>query len=190
VPGLEQLAEARGVAPDVAARTARLDDGRHVVIRSAGAVDLAGIIDFFERLSASSRYLRFFSPQPRLRRSIVERVVAPGPDRVTVLAQPLGFQTTARHVVAVGGWVYVPADDRCDISIAVADDWQHVMLGTSVVLVLLQAAVASGRSRFAADVLSTNSPMLGLLRDLGAPMRTRHEAGVARFEFELPAVTR
>ena len=176
-------------APEVSARSARLADGRQVSIRSATVADLAGIIDFFERLSVASSHMRFFSPQPRMRRAMVEQVVAPGPDRVTVLAQPRDFRRTARHVVGLGGWVYVRREDRCDISIAVADAWQNVMLGTYVVLVLLEAAVARGHTRFSAEVLSSNARMLGLLRDLGAPLRSRQEAGVVRVEFELPAAT-
>ena len=167
-------------------RTVGLADGRRVVIRGATPADLAGIIDFFERLSSTSRYFRFFSPQPRLRRAMIERVVAAGDDRATVLAQPVGFQATSRHVIAVGGWIDVPADARADVSVAVADDWQNVMLGSALVLVVLRAAVVSGRTRFAADVLSGNVRMLGLLDALGAPLRTTHAAGVARAEFEIP----
>lgn len=171
----------------VAPRTVGLSDGRRVIIRTATPDDLAGIMDFFERLSAASRYSRFFSPQPRLRRAMIERVVAAGGDRTTVLAQPVGFEATSRHVVGVGGWIDVPADRRVDVSVAVADAWQNVMLGSALVLVLLEAAVATGRTRFAADVLSGNVRMLGLLDALGAPLRTTHEAGVARVEFEVPA---
>jgi L-amino acid N-acyltransferase YncA len=177
---------ASAAAPEVPARSARLADDRQVLIRSATAADLAGIVDLFERWSAAALSLRFFSPQPGMRRAMVDRVGAPGTDCVTVLAQPVEFRATARHIVAVGGWAYVPCEDRCDLSVAVADAWQNVMLGTYVVLVLLQAAVACGHSRFSAEVLSSNARLLGLLRELGAPPRSRQEAGVVRLEFELP----
>ena len=176
--------------PDAACPRARaigLADGRAVVIRKATTSDLAGIIDFFERLSARSRYSRFFTPQPRMRRAFVEHVVAAGPDRRTLLAQPVEFQATARHVIGVGGWVWVPAERYCDVSVAVADAWQNVTLGTGIVLALLQDAVAMGHTRFVADVLETNVRMLGLLDGLGARLRTRHDGGVARVEFDLPA---
>jgi hypothetical protein len=171
-------------------RTVSLADGRRVIIRSATPADLAGIIDFFERLSATSRSFRFFSPQPRLRRAMIERVVAAGTDRTTVLAQPVEFQATSRHVVAVGGWIEVPAEGRADVSVAVGGAWQNVMLGSALVLVLLQAAVATGRTRFAADVVSGDVRMLGLLGALGAPLRTTHEAGVAQVHFEIPPASR
>jgi acetyltransferase len=179
-----------GNATDVAQQEARLTDGRAVAIRRATSRDLSGIIDFFERLSTASRYSRFLSPQPRLRRATIERLVANGPDRLSVLAQPAGFSATTRNVVAVGGWVSLPDEARAEISVAVADAWQGVLLGSYVVLVLLRAAVAAGHRRFAAEVLGSNARMLGLLRDLGAPSRSHCEAGVVRVEFELPdAVT-
>ncbi len=167
-------------------QSARLSDGRDVSIRVASTGDLAGIIDFFERLSGPSRYSRFFSPQPRLRRQMIERVVAPGADRLTIVAQPVEFAATVRHVVAVGGWVWVPCDERAEISIAVADPWQGMMLGTYVVLVVLSSAVAAGHTRFAAEVLGSNARMLSLLGELGMPARSQCEAGVVRVEFELP----
>ncbi|MEO6029920.1 MAG: GNAT family N-acetyltransferase [Candidatus Binatia bacterium] len=173
------------LAPEVEIRSARLVDGRDVAIRGATTTDLAGIMDFFERLSAPSRYMRFFSPQPRLRHAMIERVVAPGGDRATLLAQPEEFRMTARRVVAVAGWIHLPKDDRCDISIAVADAWQGALLGTYLVLAVLQHAVSCGHTRFSADVLGGNARMLGLLRDLGAPLRTTQEAGVVRLDFEL-----
>ncbi len=61
-------------ALDSVAHPARLADGRDVVIRAATRRDLAGIIDFFERLNAESRSSRFFSPQPRLRRAMIQRI--------------------------------------------------------------------------------------------------------------------
>jgi hypothetical protein len=179
-------AAAAGDTPDVAQQAARLADGRSVVIRPATSRDLPGIIDFFERLSAESRYSRFFSPQPRLRRDMIERLVAGGSNRFSVLAQPAGFSATTRNVVAVGGWVYLPRESRAEISVAVADAWQSVGLGSYVVLVSLRAAVAAGHRRFSAEVLGSNARMLGLLRDLGAPNHYHCEAGVVRVECELP----
>lgn len=174
-------------ALDSVAHPARLADGRDVVIRAATRRDLAGIIDFFERLNAESRSSRFFSPQPRLRRAMIERIVTDGPDRCSVLAQPADFSATARNMVAVGSWVHLPRHDRAEISIAVADAWQGVRLGSYVVRVLVRAAVAAGHRRFAVEVLGSKARMLGLFRDLGTPTRWRCEAGVVRVEFELPA---
>lgn len=60
-------------------------------------------------------------------------------------------------MVAVGGWAHLPREGRTEISVAVADAWQGVLLGSYLVLVLLRAAVAAGHSRFAAEALGTSA---------------------------------
>jgi L-amino acid N-acyltransferase YncA len=164
---------------------ARLLNGREVVIRPATTADLAGIIDFFERLSPTSRYSRFFSPQPRLRREMIARVVASGPERMSMLAQPREFAATSRNIVAVGGWIGTRPDARVEVSVAVADAWQGNLLGTYLMLALLRTAVAAGHERFTAEVLGTNARMLGLLGEIGAPTRSRCAAGVVTVDFDL-----
>jgi hypothetical protein len=168
-------------------QAARLRDGRQVVIRDATTADLAGIVDFFERLSTVSRYSRLLSPQARLRRDLIARIVAGGTDRLSVLAQPAGFTATTRNIVAVGGWVDVPSERHAEISVAVADAWQNDSLGTYALLVLLRSAFAAGHTRFATEVRDSHVRMLGLLRALGASTRSHDEAGVVCLEFELPA---
>jgi len=89
-------------------------------------------------------------------------------------------------VVAFGGYVHVPSENS-EISVAVADAWQGVRLGTLLLLALCENARAHGYRRFHAEVLGGNIRMLGLLRDVAAPFRTRIEAGVVRVDFELSA---
>jgi hypothetical protein len=47
--------------------TVRLRDGSRVLIRPIEPDDRAALAEGFERLSAESRYRRFFAPMPRLR---------------------------------------------------------------------------------------------------------------------------
>jgi ribosomal protein S18 acetylase RimI-like enzyme len=72
------------------------------------------------------------------------------------------------------------------MSVAVADAWQGVRLGTLLILALLRDARAHGFRRFHAEVMADNVRMLGLLRETAAPFHTRLEAGVVRIDFDLP----
>jgi acetyltransferase len=107
--------------------------------------------------------------------------IAPG--RGAYVAVPEGH---TEPVVAFGGFVHVPAEGSCEISVAVADAWQGVRLGTLLVLAAVEDARIHGFQRFHADVLGDNVRMLGLLRELTPASRTRVEAGVVRIDFELP----
>jgi RimJ/RimL family protein N-acetyltransferase len=114
---------------------------------------------------------------------VLDQLVATGPGRAAYLAVPAG---SPGPVVAFGGYVHVPREDSCEIAVAVADAWQGVRLGTLLVLALLQDARARGYRRFHAEVLGGNVRMMGLLREIAGPVRTRLEAGIMRVDFEFP----
>jgi RimJ/RimL family protein N-acetyltransferase len=159
-------------------------DGRRVTIRPVAPTDRAPIAEFFANLSPASLHWRFFVPRRRLNARLLDQLLATGPGRAAYLAMPADC---TGPVVAFGGWIHVPDAGSCEISVAVADAWQGVRLGTLLVLALLQDARARGQRRFHAEVMGGNIRMLGLLRELAAPFRTRIEAGVVRVEFELSA---
>jgi len=163
---------------------ATLLDGRRVGIRPASAADEPAIAAFFASLSRQSLYWRFFSVPRRLNRRLVERLLASGPGRGALLAVPAG---QSGPVVAFATYAQVAAEGTCEISLAVADAWQNVRLGTLLALALVRDAVAHGQRRFHAEVLGGNVRMLGLLGEIAGPVRTRYEAGVARVEFEVAA---
>ena len=158
-------------------------DGRCVTIRAADAADRPGVAAFFANLSPASLHWRFFAAPRRLRPTFLDQLLATAPDRAAYLAVPAGC---AGPVVAFGGWVHVPKEQSCDISVAVADAWQNVRLGTLLVLALCDDARRRGHRRFHAEVMGGNIRMLGLLRELAGSVRTRVEAGIVRLRFELP----
>jgi acetyltransferase len=174
----------RGAALATIPSGTSLLDGRRVTIRPVIDGDRAAIADFFANLSPASLHWRFFVPRRRLGSRLLDQLLASGPGRISYLAVPADCRGP---VVAFGGCVHVPKENSCEISVAVADAWQGVRLGTLLVLALCEDARACGYRRFHAEVMGGNIRMLGLLRDMGAPFRTRIEAGVVRVEFELPA---
>jgi RimJ/RimL family protein N-acetyltransferase len=178
------MSEAAGEAAAPTPLEATLLDGRRIVIRPSGAADEPAITAFFASLSRESLSWRFFSAPRRVNRQLVERLLASGPGRGALLAVPAG---RPGPVVAFGSYAYVAAEGSSEISLAVADAWQNVRLGTLLALALVRDALAHGQRRLHAEVLGGNVRMLGLLGEIGAPVRTRYEAGVARVEFEVSA---
>ena len=59
-----------------------------------------------------------------------------------------------------------------DFAVAVADDWQGVGLGSTLIDRMLAAARRRGIVRLDGEVLAVNRPMLGLLRGRGFALRT------------------
>jgi GNAT superfamily N-acetyltransferase len=139
-------------------------------IRVACPADLPALADFFEGLSAQTRYLRFFGP------------VRPTPALLDLLS---GQAADVHAVVAVAGGVIVghamasdqpgpenpgepeyPADHQArttDIGVVVADGWQGRGVGAALMRELVGQAQARGVTALAMDVLHVNRRVLAMI---------------------------
>ena len=159
-----------------------LEDGTGVLIRPITNDDRATLIHVFERLSARSRYLRFLGPKSRLtERELDYLTQVDHADHEALLAmdmadgQPLG----------VCRYVRVPPDGAAaEVAVAVVDAWQARGLGTALLRLLAERALAEGILRFTAVVLGENRRVIALFKRLG-PVEVRYEHGLADVVVEL-----
>src|SRR5690606_16382144 len=79
----------------------------------------------------------------------------------------------ARYVVDADAAPRPGGDGDADFALVVADGWQGVGLGSELMRRMARAARSRGLARLHGEVLSTNTPMLDLLRRFGARLRTR-----------------
>ena len=144
-----------------------LRDGSRVSIRPIRPEDKAAQAAFFESLSAQSRHLLFLAGVAQLRDTELERLCAPDETRemayVAVASTPEGEQ----HV---GVCRYAATQAPCEeaeISVAVADAWQHKGLATLLLKRLIEHARAKGVKRLYSVDSATNHRMRSLARHLG-----------------------
>ena len=88
----------------------------------------------------------------------------------------------AERVVALVSYSALD-DERAEIDLAIADDYQGRGLGTLLLGVLAEAADENGISVFEGDVLPANHRMLDVLHELGFPVEVRATAGEVHFFF-------
>jgi nucleotide-binding universal stress UspA family protein/RimJ/RimL family protein N-acetyltransferase len=147
--------------------TVRLRDGSRVLIRPIEPDDRAALAAGFERLSAESRYRRFFAPMPRLRERDLDYLTRVDhrdhEALVAVDADGGSFVGVARYV-RTGADVAEPA-------VVVADDWQGRGVGGALLDALAERARTEGVARFEAPVLAENREAIRLLSRLGASRR-------------------
>ena len=74
-------------------------------------------------------------------------------------------------LVAVARYEGHPAGSSAEIAVVVDDVLQHQGMGREMLERLVDVARECGLQTLVADVLSANSPMLGLLRAMGLPTR-------------------
>jgi GNAT superfamily N-acetyltransferase len=152
------------------------------VIRPAHPDDLAALSDFFNQLSAKTRYLRFFGP------------VMPNQ---ALLRQLCGLPDTIDAVVAIRGGVIVGhamAVDRTghqgsrvtDIGVVVADAWQGRGLGSALMRALLTGARSRGVTLMEMDVLYGNRHVLDMIISHWPTARIGHSRDSVSIRIPLP----
>lgn len=156
-----------------------LSDGRRLTVRPIQPEDAGLLIEFHERLSPQSRYLRFFSPVPHLSPKMAEYLAGVDfVDRFALVAS--ADEDGVERIVAVARFDVAPDDVVAEMALVVRDDYQGVGLGTAVFGRLLELARARGIRRLTGSVLAENRGMLQLLRNHGISAG-QAEAGVVQF---------
>src|SRR6185437_917891 len=76
--------------------------------------------------------------------------------------------------------------DAAELAVAFADDWQHHGVGTRLTEALAQRARQEGVTRFTALLFADNTPMLHLIKSLGAVHDMSVHQGIVELTVELP----
>ena len=154
-------------------------DGRRLKVRPIQREDARLLIEFHERLSPQSRYLRFFSPIPHLSPKMAEYLAGVDfVDRFALVAS--ADEDGLERIVAVARFDVAPDDLVADMALVVRDDYQGIGLGTAVFGRLLEMARARGVRRLTGSVLADNSRMLQLLRKHGVSAG-QPDGGIVQF---------
>lgn len=164
--------------------TLRLADGRSVMLRPVMPRDAVAEGEFISELSPLSRRLRFHGAVNRLPDQMLQAMTRIDHRRhVALIAQALGDDGLP-HIVADARYVTDEHDDchpasSAEFAIAVADAWQGVGLGRTLLQRLARQARSQGLKTLHGLVLNGNEAMLKLMANLGATATPDLEDGSA-----------
>jgi RimJ/RimL family protein N-acetyltransferase len=150
--------------------TEKLADGRRVTIRPIRPDDVQRNAAFLERLSPPSKHFLFLGAMSQFSDEQLRRLceLDHGEDMAFVaIADGDGTEKPPRQV---GVCRYAGATDTAhgaEISVAVADDWQHQGLGKLLLRRLIDYARSHGVARLYSMDSIYNDRMRKLARDLG-----------------------
>lgn len=136
--------------------------GATLHLRPIRPSDADALVDFHSRLSSDAIYRRYFSLHPVLSTSEVEHLTSV--DYVNRLA--LVIEDDDR-LVAVGRYDRYPGSPSAEVAFIVADDYQHLGLGLTLLLHLADAAWARGITIFRAETMAENRDMMSVFLDSG-----------------------
>ena len=161
---------------------ALLSDGATVHIRPISPDDAERIVGLHARLSDRTRYLRYFSPYPRIPPRDLQRFVnVDHRDR-----EALVVSVASGDLIAVGRYERLgPASPEAEVAFVVEDPYQGKGIGPLLLEHLAEAARAAGITRFVAEVLPVNRPMIKVLMDAGYQVSRAFDEGVVHLTFPI-----
>jgi RimJ/RimL family protein N-acetyltransferase len=162
----------------------RLRDGEAIVVRPIRPEDRDELADGIQRLSPESRYRRFFAPTDQLSPSQLRYLTeVDHHDHEALVA----VEPDTGEGIGVARFVRSPEDpERAEVAVAVADSWQGRGAGTVLLYRLTERARDEGISRFSAEILAENRPMLDLIGEIGPVRVTDRDHGSIQVEVSLP----
>jgi GNAT superfamily N-acetyltransferase len=167
----------------------RLGDGSGVLLRLIRPSDKEVLRRSFERLSATSRYLRFFAAKSTLTDKELHQLVnIDGVDHFALVAVSLPGPGPEE---GLGVARFVRLEDRPEVAepaVTVLDHAQGRGLATLLVTRLAAAARERGVERFACEFLAVNQPIRHLLEKYARDATFEYEGDVVRAEVPVPAV--
>lgn len=180
------MAEATGRSIDDIILCSTLGDGTAVCLRTITPDDADQIREGIAKLSAESRYLRFFSPAPMPPDGVVRRLAdVDGHDHIAWGAiciecegtPAIGAVHAVRHRAGGGAGEY---------SVAVLDAFQGLGLARMLTAALLVHCLAEGLTRLDVHILSDNHAAKQLVKSMGG-VPASESRGVADYSLDVAA---
>ena len=162
-------------------------DGATVHVRPIRPDDADALVALHARFSDRTRYLRYFSPYPRIPPRDLERFVnVDHHDREAFVA------CSADEIIAVGRYERLgPAGGRAaEVAFVVEDAYQGRGIGSVLLEHLAAAARENGLTRFVAEVLPENRTMLRVFADAGYQVSREFADGVVHLKFPIAPTER
>ena len=156
-----------------------LTDGGVARLRPIVPGDAAKLVQFYERVSPESKYLRFFAPYPRLSARDVKRFT-----EVDYVDRVAFILTLGDEMIGVGRFDRTE-NDRAEVAFLVEDAHQGRGIANLLLEHLAEAARERGIRGFVAEVLPENRRMAQVFVDAGYRVHKGMEDGVLSVEFPI-----
>ncbi|MCX4385949.1 GNAT family N-acetyltransferase [Micromonospora peucetia] len=158
-----------------------LSDGTTVQLRPIRPADGPGIVAMHSRFSERTRYLRYFSPYPRIPDRDLQRFV-----NVDHRDREAFVVLVGDRIVAVGRYERLgPQAPEAEVAFVVEDAYQGRGIGSVLLEHLADTAGRNDIANFVAEVLPANGAMLRVFSDFGYQVQRQFADGVVHLTFPI-----
>ncbi|MEU4194316.1 GNAT family N-acetyltransferase [Kribbella sp. NPDC026611] len=156
-----------------------LRDGATAHLRPITPSDDHLLVEFYARVSETSKYYRFFAPYPELSdRDVARFTQVDYHDRLALIV------TVGHEMIGVGRYERT-GRRTAEVAFLIEDAHQGRGLGQLLLEHLAQAARENGIHRFVAEVLPDNRKMITVFTEAGYKVAREFEDGVIVVEFDI-----
>jgi acyl-CoA synthetase (NDP forming)/GNAT superfamily N-acetyltransferase len=156
-----------------------LTDGGVAHLRPIRPSDAEMLVEFSDRVSPESKYLRFFAPYPKLsQRDVARFTQVDYVDRVALIV------TIGDQMIAVGRYDRLDGNEA-EVAFLVEDAHQGRGIAQLLLEHLAEAARERGINRFVAEVLPQNRRMAQIFAEAGYRVSKGIQDGVLAVEFPI-----
>ena len=156
-----------------------LADGGVARLRPIRPDDAELLVEFYDRVSPESKFLRFFAPYPRLSARDVARFT-----QVDYIDRVAFIITLGEQMIGVGRYDRIE-DDQAEVAFLVEDAHQGRGIAQLLLEHLADAARERGITRFVAEVLPQNRRMAQVFADAGYRVHKGYDDGVLMVDFPI-----
>lgn len=161
----------------------QLRDDSRLEIRPIRPDDKAAIATGFERLSAESRYRRFFAPLRELSgEDLAYLTEVDHHDHEALIA----FDADTGEPVGVARFIRSVEPHEAEVAVTVVDEWQGRGVATALLDRLVARAREEGVTHFVALVMHENREAIELFQQLGPAGSQRRDSASGHLEMLIP----
>ena len=165
-----------------------MKNGEEITIRPIRPEDEPLMVEFHQKLSERSVYMRYFQPLKLSQRTAHERlrrICFTDYDREMVLVGEHRGKAETPQIVAVGRLSKLHRRDEAELAVLIHDSFQHLGIGTELFQRLIAIARAEKLRCLQSTVLAENREMRAICQKLGFRMSADVEDGTVTAQLEL-----
>jgi acetyltransferase len=165
-----------------------MKNGETITIRPIRPEDEPLMVEFHQKLSERTVYLRYFQPLKLSQRTAHERlrrICFTDYDREIVLVCEHRDPSGQPQIIAVGRLSKLHRRDEAELAVLVHDGFQHLGMGTELYRRLIAIARNEKLRRLQSTVLAENQDMRGICQKLGFHMSMDMEEGTVTAVLDL-----